>query len=231
MGSLVAGILAGGLGTRLRSVVSDRPKVLAHVGGRPFLSYLLDQLVAADLRNAVLCTGHLGDRVRTAFGDSYRGIRLRYSREKSPLGTGGALRAAVHLFESDPVLIMNGDSFCEFELEPLCLFHTSRNAEATFVLTQVGETSRYGRVNIETTGRIQSFEEKTVTHGPGWINAGIYLLSRRLLLTIPPDEPISLEHQMFPSWIHHEVYGYCGQGRFLDIGTPESYAAAEQFFA
>jgi NDP-sugar pyrophosphorylase family protein len=230
MGTIVAGILAGGFGTRLRSVLADRPKALALVHGRPFLAYLLDQLVSAGVNTAVLCTGYLGDQVTAAFGDTYRGMRLVYSQESAPRGTAGALRGAIHLLPFDPVLVMNGDSFCELDLEPLCHFHTSRDAAATIVLTRVKDTTRYGRVNTDSASRIVRFEEKSATCAPGWISAGVYLLSRRLLLTIPPNETVSLERQVFTSWIHRGLFGYRSPGRFLDIGTPESYAAADCFF-
>ena len=112
MFGVTAAILAGGLGTRLRSVVKDRPKVLAEIRGVPFLTYLLDQLAAAGVRDVVLCTGYMGEQVRSAFGDSYGGMCLSYSQESSPLGTAGALRLALPLFKSSSVLVMNGDSFC-----------------------------------------------------------------------------------------------------------------------
>lgn len=227
---MTAAILAGGLGTRLRSLVADRPKVLADVLGRPFLAFLLDYLQSAGVKRVVLCTGYKGEQVHAAFGDSYGSLRLAYSHEPSPLGTGGALRLALPLLESEAVFVMNGDSFCEFEFGPLQLFHASRNAAATIVLTQVADTARFARIRTDATGRIESFEEKAPTHGPGWINGGIYLLNRRLVLTIPSNEAVSLERQVFPLWIHQGLFGYYSQGRFLDIGTPESYAAAEEFF-
>jgi D-glycero-alpha-D-manno-heptose 1-phosphate guanylyltransferase len=226
-----AAILVGGLGTRLRSVVADCPKILAEVRGRPFLTYLLDQLVQSGCKKAVLCTGYLGEQVSATFGDSYSNMRLFYSQESSQLGTGGALRLALPLFESDYVLAMNGDSFCHANLSDFWMWHIAQGAEASLLLTQVSDTKRYGRVQVESSGEVQKFEEKGDTEGAGWINAGLYLLNRRLLATIPTCGAISLEREIFPSWIGRGRYGYCSQGRFLDIGTPESYAMAKQFFA
>ncbi len=111
---LKAVILCGGLGTRLSPVLKDRPKTLAPVSGRPFLAYLLDQLVDAGISDVILATGHFGDQVRDTFQDYYRGLRLSYSQETSPLGTGGALRAAAAGLES--ALVLNGDSWCDVNL-------------------------------------------------------------------------------------------------------------------
>src|SRR5437899_2628493 len=110
--SLSAAILVGGLGTRLRGIVADRPKVLAEVRGRPFLAYLLDQLVASGFQDVVLCTGYRSEQVKEVFGDGYGPLRIVYSEETVPLGTAGALRLALPLLQSETILVMNGDSFC-----------------------------------------------------------------------------------------------------------------------
>lgn len=231
LAELTTVILVGGFGTRLRPVVADRPKVLAEVRGRPFLAYLLDQAAAAGLRSVVLCTGYMGDHVQALFGDTYGGLHLEYSQEVSPLGTAGALRLALPLFASDPVLIMNGDSFCDTNLEAFWTWHCARGADGTLLLNKTVDTKRYGRVRVNAEGLVLSFDEKSDNDGAGWINAGIYLLSRRLLLTIPPCRAVSLEREIFPAWIGQGLYGYRSAGRFLDIGTPEAYATVEQFFA
>jgi NDP-sugar pyrophosphorylase family protein len=231
MSELTAAILVGGFGTRLRPVVADRPKVLAEVQGRPFLAYLLDQIADAGLRSVVLCTGYMGDQVQAVFGDTYGGLHVTYSREMSPLGTAGALRLALPLLASDPVLIMNGDSFCDTDLQAFWRWHGARGAEAALLLHKTGDTRRYGRVRVNAEGRVLSFEEKSDNGGAGWMNAGIYMLSRRLLLTIPMGRAVSLEREMFPAWIEQGLDGYRSTGRFVDIGTPEAYATTEQFFA
>lgn len=231
LSGVTAAILAGGMGTRLRPVIADRPKVLAEVLGRPFLSYLLDQVAAAGVESVVLCTGYLGERVRTTFGDSYSSLRLAYSQEAIPLGTGGALRRALPLLESDPVLVLNGDSFCDVDLQEFWHFHRVRVAVGSLALAEMDDTRRYGRVLMESDGTISGFAEKTDTSGRGWINAGIYLLSQRLLLSIPKDRPVSLEQEVLPSWTGRGLCGYRSKGRLLDIGTREAYAAAGQFFA
>ncbi len=227
---ITAVILAGGLGTRLRPVIGDRPKVLAPVSGRPFLAYLLDQLATAGMRKVVLCTGHLGEQIRATFGDSYGGLELRYSHENKPLDTAGALRLALPLLDTDPVLVMNGDSYCQVSLDAFLRWHDERQALASLLLTYVDDTGRYGRVVVDEEGAVRSFEEKSSSGNPGFINAGIYLLSQEVLKSIPAHRAVSLEHEVFPSWIGRGLYGYTGGGVFLDIGTPESYAAAQRFF-
>ena len=223
-------ILAGGLGTRLRSVVADRPKVLVEVGSYPFLAYLLNQLQTFGFRNVVICTGYLGDQIQKKFGKKYKNLLISYSQELSPLGTAGAIRLALPLLKSDTVMIMNGDSFCDANLRKFWRFHSSKGADATLLLTKVSDTSRFGRVNIGRAGRIVSFEEKG-KEGAGWINGGIYLISKSLLLKIPEKEAVSFEQEMFPTWINRDFYGYRSRGRFIDIGTAESYNLAKQFFS
>ena len=229
--NLTATILAGGMGTRLRSVVADRPKVLAEIHERPFLAYLLDQLAAAGVRNVVICTGYLGERVRAIFGNSYGEMQLHYSQESSPMGTAGALRLALPKLESDPVLVMNGDAFCAIDLERFYAWHGNRGARATMALIKVNNAARYGRVQVDPEGVVVHFAEKSEGSGPAWVNAGIYLVDRALLETIETNRLVSLEKEIFPAWIGKGLYGYLCEGRFLDIGTPQSYADAERFFA
>ena len=229
--NVTTSILAGGLGTRLRPAVANRPKVLAEIRGRPFLAYLLDQLAVATISEVVLCTGYLGDQVRAFFGDSYRGLGLTYSQESKPLGTAGALRLALPLLNSDPVLVLNGDSFCDLNLGAFLAWHSARKAEATMALVGVNDTRRYGRVHLDDERTIVSFDEKDDNGNPGWINTGVYLLPRSLIQTIPEHRAVSLEREMFPAWIGKGLYGYPSEGRFLDIGTPQAYRLAKQFFS
>jgi NDP-sugar pyrophosphorylase family protein len=224
-------ILAGGLGTRLRPVVSDRPKVLAEVHGRPFLAYLLDHLARAGVREVVLCTGYRGERIRAAFGEAYGSTRLRYSQEASPLGTGGALRQALPLLRSDTCLVVNGDSFCDAKLREVLVWHRRCNAQVSLVLTEVPAAGRFGRVLVDEQGRLVRFTEKGPQVGPGWINAGIYMLERSLLAGIPAGQAWSLERELFPNWIGRGIFGYRHRGRFIDIGVPEALRAAEAFFS
>lgn len=231
LAGVTVAILAGGLGTRLRPVVKDRPKALAPVAGRPFLAYILDQVAACGASGVVLCTGYLGEQIRRVFGNSYAGLHLTYSQEGKSMGTAGALRRALPLLTSDPVLVLNGDSFFEAHLSQFLHWHLEAEAEATLLLTWVARAGRFGQVHLEALGRVLRFEEKGAARGPGWISAGIYLIGRRLLSHLAAAEASSLEREVFPAWIGRGLHGYFSQGEFLDIGTPEAYADAQEFFA
>ena len=174
-------ILAGGFGTRLRSVVADKPKVLADVGGRPFIEDPLDQLAQGGVRSVVLCTGYMGDQIRNRLGRAYKKMTLHYSREPHPLGTGGALRLASSMLESETVLVLNGDSYCGAPLDEFWVWHSEQRSHATILLTKTDDTRRFGRVQTDDAGRILQFLEKADTQGPGWINAGIYLVRRQMI--------------------------------------------------
>ncbi len=230
--SVTAAILAGGLGNRLRAAVADRPKVLAAVHDRPYLTYLLDQLAGVSVREAVLLTGYRADQVESTLGDEYAGIRLLHSQEPEPLGTAGAVHRALPKLTRPLVLLLNGDSFCDVDLATLLTFHRRKAADLSLVLTQVADTSRFGAVHLTGDGQVVRFDEKGEWESPGWINAGLYLLSRNLIEEIPPGLVVSLERDMIPAWIRRgkRVFGFPSAGRFLDIGTPESYAAAATFF-
>ena len=223
-------ILAGGLGTRLRSVLADRPKVLAPVAGRHFVAYMLDQLADAGFRDVVLCTGYMGEEVRRVFGSRFRRIELRYSQETEPRGTGGALLDALPLLRGDSVLVLNGDSYCQTDLTAFLQWHQSKRSQASQVLTHVPDVSRFGSVECDGEHRILRFGEKS-NSGAGWINAGIYAVSKPLIAGISNAGPVSLERECFPAWIEQGMFGYPSEGRFLDIGTSDTLRAAQEFFA
>lgn len=224
-------ILCGGLGTRLRGVLLDRPKTLAEVCGRPFLAYLLDQLVSAGFTRAALATGHLGQQVRSVFQDYYRGIHLRYSQESAPMGTGGAVRLAGG--DAPYALVMNGDSYCDTNLALLLKEHFRQGNRNSIAVIPAHDTRRFGSIEIGADGRVAAFREKaSETAGapiPGLINAGIYILSRDLIDSIEPGRPVSIEHEVFPHNLDR-LQAVRVDGKFIDIGTPESYRAATSFF-
>jgi D-glycero-alpha-D-manno-heptose 1-phosphate guanylyltransferase len=228
--SVMGVVLAGGLGSRLRPVVMDRPKVLAEVGGRPFLAYILDQLDHAGMREVVLCTGFLAEAIWKTFGDRYKSLTLRYSQETHPLGTGGALRQAMPHCLSDPILVLNGDSFVDSDLEAYLEWFYENGLAAAMLLTMVPNASRFGRVVVRQDGLIMSFEEKSGSPDAGLINAGVYILKKSMILSIPEGKSFSLERQLFPHLMGKSLYGYVTMGNFIDIGTPESYLAAQEFF-
>jgi len=223
-------ILAGGRGTRLQSLPGDLPKPLRPVHGRPFLSYLLDQVRAAGARKVILALGYKPE----AFLDFLRDeasptFVLEMAVEASPMGTGGALRAALSRLSTDTVLVLNGDSYADADPAPLAAAHRRRKARATILLGSVEDASRYGRVEIDAEGAVVRFAEKSAP-GAGLINAGVYVLERSVIRDIPADRPVSLERETFPSLIGKGFYGEPGTFAFLDIGTPETYAASAAFF-
>ncbi len=231
MEEITALILAGGLGTRLRGVLPDTPKVLAPVLGRPFLAHLLDALDAAGIREVVLCTGYKAEQVEQAFGLKYKKLTIHYSREDEPLGTGGALRQAALAGQRQQFLALNGDSFVAVDLPKFVAWHQARGWAGSLVLTRVPDAGRFGTVRSEEDGRILSFDEKQGRAEPGWINAGIYLLTRDLLSSLPATGAVSIERDAFPHWIERGLGGFRVEAPFLDIGTPETLAQAEAFLA
>jgi len=229
--NLTALILSGGLGTRLKSIFPDRPKILAPVAGRPFLSYLLDQLISTGFRHVILCTGYKGENIREVFGNKYNGLDIQYSQEPEPLGTGGALRFGLPLVDTDSIFVTNGDSYVNCNLKDFYTWYFENNFQAAILLTHLSDTRRYGRVEVNKLGRIVKFDEKGASRGPGWVNAGVYILNRGLVESITLGKPCSLEREFFPNLIGKGLYGFRSESAFIDIGTPESYASAEDFFS
>ena len=222
-------VLAGGRGTRLSSVVSDRPKVLAEVLGRPVLTFLLDRLERAGIRRTILAVGYMADMVEDVIGSRHKSMEILYSKEVQPLGTGGGLQLASMLVQSSHTMVFNGDSFCLLDLPAMVEFHNRQSGVGTIAVICVPDAGRYGRVLTGPDQRIMRFEEKQAG-GAGSINAGIYLVPSAALRAIPAGQPISLEREIFPVWVEQGLFAYQAEGPFLDIGLPETYAQASQFF-
>lgn len=231
LNGITAVILAGGLGTRLRAVVSDRPKAMAAVAGRPLLVHLLERLEAAGVETAVLCVGHMGDQIERHFGAAFGRMKLTYAVEHALLGTGGALRNALPLIDSQSVLAMNGDSWCEADLSAFRRWHEERAATLSLLLTETPDRERFGGVETDSDGRVLGFLEKQPGSGAGWINAGVYLTARETIAHWPQGRVISLERDIFPALVGQGLHGWKGGGRFIDIGTQESYREADAFFS
>lgn len=227
---ITAVLLAGGLGTRLRPIVSDKPKILADICNRPFVTFLLDQLIMAGIRDVVLCTGYMADKIYEKLGDTYKRLRLMYSKEDAPLDTGGALRLALPYIKSDFALVMNGDSFVNVKVADYIDWFFKKKCPASLLLTEVSDTRRFGTVHVNKNGRLFSFNEKGANSSSGWINAGVYLIQKSLIATIPEGIPFSLEREFFPRLVDQGLYGFQSEGEFIDIGTPETFALAEEFF-
>jgi NDP-sugar pyrophosphorylase family protein len=192
---------------------------------------LLEQLQSAGVRHTVLLTGHAAERIRQVLGDDFSGMKLTYSTETRPLGTAGALRQASPHLESDTLLLMNGDSYCDVTIPDLVAAHHGHGADLTMTLAYVPDASRFGLVQTTEDGRVIDFREKQDDAGGGWINAGIYVFEKALVKEVPPGQFVSLERDLLPVWVHSKkLYGYPVEAGFIDIGTPASYASAEGFF-
>jgi D-glycero-alpha-D-manno-heptose 1-phosphate guanylyltransferase len=228
-------VLCGGLGTRLRPVVSDRPKVLAEVAGRPFLGWLLDHLRREGAREVVLSAGHLAGQVEAfVAAEAPAGLAVRTVVEPQPLGTGGALRhASAAAGIAGPFLALNGDTFFSGSLARLAAEHAARGAAATLALVRVPHAGRYGAVRFDAAaGVVEAFEEKGAA-GPGWINAGAYALAPDALAALVPGRPASFERDVLPGLVARVRVAAVPypDAAFLDIGTPADYARAAALLA
>jgi mannose-1-phosphate guanylyltransferase len=226
-------VLAGGLGTRIRPVLGDTPKLLAPVAGRTFLDHLLDWLRRFGARRVVFALGHRAEAVTAHLGKAARdGLVTVPVIEPQPLGTAGAIRLARPQLHSDPVLLLNGDSFTDADICKLLARHRRTVAAGTLLCASVADAGRYGRVDIDAAGTIRGFAEKDAqARGPANISAGMYVLSAALLDTIAAGTATSLEKDVFAALPPGALTAFCECGRFIDIGTPESLAAADRFFA
>lgn len=224
-------ILVGGLGTRLRSVVSDVPKPLAPVQGRPFLEWLMSYCVAQGSSRFILSVGYMADAIAGHFGDNFQGVPVSYSREEEQLGTGGAARRAVDLISgNDPVSLMNGDSFCSVDQRAMQRLHEQTRSDCTIALFPAHKPDRFGRVRLGPEDAIIGFDNGKADIGEV-ANAGVYILSPDLLRRLNRfGERFSLENQAFPDFIENacRITGYVsGIQMFIDIGTPEDYQMAQ----
>ncbi|MDP7674127.1 MAG: nucleotidyltransferase family protein [Dehalococcoidia bacterium] len=225
-------ILCGGRGTRLQSVVPDKPKALAEVNGIPFIYLLLKQLGCFQFGEVILCTGYQGNQVKDAVGEQYENLKVIYSEENEPLGTGGAIKNAVTHIRQPMVVVLNGDSYVEYDLKGLVSQHQKVAAKFSIVLREVPNVGRYGSVALGTGNRITSFSEKMPEpkKRQGWINAGIYLINRECINEFPGKIPVSLEREVLPSLVGNGLWGFPTTGEFIDIGTPDSLLSAGEFF-
>lgn len=218
-------VLAGGFGTRLRQVVSDVPKPMAPVAGRPFLEILLSSLARKGFRRIVLALGHMSEIIVEHFGKNFAGMELVYEIETSPLGTGGAIRSAMARCESRHVFVFNGDTFLDLEVDAVEAQWQARQ-RPIIVGREVPDTARYGRMQVEE-GKVVGFLEKGVG-GLGLINAGCYVFPSTMLDRFEPGKPFSLEAEFLaPMAIEKTFEVFTTRGHFIDIGIPDDYARAQ----
>ncbi len=218
-------ILAGGLGTRLREVVADVPKAMAPVAGRPFLEILLTVLARKGFTRVVLSLGYLADQVVAHFGERFAGMDLLYEIEQSPLGTGGAMRAALGRCRGEHVFVFNGDTMLDLEVAEV---EQQRHGQPAPVIVarEVADTKRYGRLDV-VDGQVRGFFEKGAA-GPGLINAGCYVLPRGILDAFEPGKPFSFETDFLHGAVKQQRFDvFVSRGYFIDIGVPDDFARAQ----
>ena len=217
-------LLAGGLGTRLRSVVSDRPKPMALIQGRPFMEYVIRELALQGIDQIIFAVGYKGSMVEEYFGDGQAfGVHASYAYEESLLGTAGAIKNAAKLMTDQEVFVLNADTFYKIDYHRLTEIKEAMDLDMTLVLREVEDVSRYGQA-VLTNNRLTGFNEKTDQPIRGTINGGVYLLSRDLIDTIPEGK-VSLEQDMIPRWLAEgrRLGGFVNDGYFIDIGIPQDY--------
>ena len=220
-------ILCGGMGTRLKEKVQDRPKSMADIHGKPFLDILIEYVASFGFKRFILCTGYQSDFIENYYKNILN-VSYLISREESPLGTAGALKNAEQLMQSDMFLAINGDSFCRVNLKSFLSFHNKKNAYSSIVVTKTLNADSYGTILFGEHQEITQFNEKIKRVGSGWSNAGIYLIARQLLTNLPPNKKISLEYDFFPSLLGKGLYAYQTDEKLFDIGTPERLEIAKQ---
>lgn len=220
-------VLCGGAGLRLRDV-TDAPKSMATVAGRPFLEILLRQLGRNGVKRVILAVGYKSDVIQSHFKKQAFGVQIEYSHELVPLGTGGALRNGAALVESDIALVMNGDSYTDTDLKKFVIHHQESNADASVLVVPVDGRGDCGSLWLDRDNRLMAFEEKQNDRESRYMNAGIYILSREMLFDIASGSPISLEREMFPRWLAEKnIQAFVGHGTCIDIGTPQRYLRAQ----
>lgn len=231
-------ILAGGLGKRLHSVTNGAQKVLAKIGDRPFLEILIDYIASQGGRRFILCVGHGSDKVESYFSakggsayggkNKYRSREIIFSRESTPLGTGGAIKQGSEYVQTNQFLAMNGDCFCEIDYKALIAAHRKHKANAMIAITKLSDVREYGSITINEKGQIIAFKEKSTLLKEGFINTGTYCFNHDVFNLAPTPQKFSIEYDFFPHLVGQGFYAFEVENKFIDIGTPERYSWARE---
>jgi len=222
-------VLAGGMGTRLQSVVADVPKCMAQVAGKPFLYYLLTTLEASGFQHVILSLGYKHEIIESWLEEYKTSIPITSVVEDVPLGTGGAIKLALSKAKQTSVFVFNGDSYIGLDYQAMLKFHIEKKALATIALKQMFCFDRYGKVEIDDKSQIVSFGEKQYCDS-GFINGGVYVIDKNALKNFP--DKFSLEKDFFePKAAMGQLVGFPTKGYFIDIGIPEDYLRAQNNFA
>ncbi|MEI6454726.1 MAG: nucleotidyltransferase family protein [bacterium] len=224
-------ILAGGFGTRLKSVVRDVPKSMALINNRPFLEYQLDYLIGQGIDKVILSVGYKREVIISHFKNRYRSLDIDYAVEEEPLGTGGGIRLSFFNIKSPRAFVLNGDSIFRIGLSPLMEFHNLKKADISIALRKLPDTGRFGRVTLNRNRRISGFTEKDPAAGKGLINSGVYVVNKHFLMDPDFRGAFSIERDCFERYYQSaRFFGYPSEGYFLDIGIPEDYNKAKHDF-
>ena len=223
---MIAIILAGGLGTRLKTVVHDIPKPMAPINSKPFLEYLVTYLERNNVSNIILSVGYKSEIIEAYFGHRFNNTEISYSFQIPPLGTGGAMKHAFEECLSDSVFVLNGDSFFGVDLSELKQCHSQSNADITIALKQMNNADRYGVVEVDK-GRVHSFLEKG-KKDCGYINGGVYCVKTDIFDDYNLPDIFSFEHFLEDNSVDLKVFGFPSSSDFIDIGIPEDYSNAQE---
>jgi len=226
-------ILAGGLGTRLREVVSDVPKCMAEVAGQPFLYYLLEWCRLQSFSKVILSVGYKSEVIIDWVNSKKYPFDIAFAIEEQPLGTGGAIKLAMQSLSGDRATVINGDTFFDVDIDTLYAFHMTRDADITLALKPMEYFDRYGSVKLDQNNRIIAFNEKQHCD-KGLINGGVYLIDKKIFLSeeINLPEKFSFEKGVLEAYLTRiPIYGSIQDKYFIDIGIPEGYKKANIDFA
>lgn len=223
-------ILAGGLGTRLQSVVKDVPKCMAEVAGNPFLKYLFDYAAKQEIEHIILALGYKSDIIIDWLANQSLPFDISYVIEKEPLGTGGAIQYAFSKIKSEKAYIINGDTYFDIDLEKFSNSHISKKADISLALKPMTDFDRYGSVLLDTPNRIIRFNEKKHCQ-QGLINGGTYLVNKNIFAKLNLPQKYSFEKDILESKINDiSIYGYEQDSYFIDIGIPSDFEKANKDF-
>lgn len=215
-------ILTGGKGTRLRSKIKDIPKTMADVNGKPFLEWTLEWLSKFNVKNVILAVGYKKEYIKEYFGDKYQNIKIIYSEEDEPLGTGGAIKKALMRSSEKNVIAMNGDVFARVDLEKIFEQHVKSDSIMTIAIKEMYNFDRFGVVKFEN-DRITKFEEKKYVE-KGFMNTGVYVINRNIFDNKINQDSFSIENDYLNKYVASDkISPFIYDGQFVDIGIPEDY--------
>ena len=224
-------VLAGGMGTRLRKVVSDIPKPMANINGKPFLEYLINYLAKNDITHVILSVGYKAELIKNYFGSKFNSVRISYATEETPLGTGGGILLAMQQVKSENIFIINGDTLFNLKLQDLARLHLQKKAALTVALRRMKDGSRYGSVIIGDNNKIEAFKEKKEGAKNVLINGGIYIINKQAFLNTQFPEKFSFEKDFLEKYYSVDnFFGLEFDDYFIDIGLPSTYEKAQKDF-